>query len=239
MVTHHLHFLPRADKILVLSQGRAQCFNSSEELEKSGLDVASIIATEETSTAVQSQTKATSPYKRQDSFRSMESLMMMDGEDVIPDNVPEIDEERRKKGAIPARIYWTYFKSGSGVFLVIITLFFNIVSQVLFNSNYLWLADWTNRVSKKAHMILDGNVTIPFTNSSFPIPAKTSLESEKHNIMIYSALVVGLFVTTFLRSTLFFFMCNRASVNLHNSIFARILRSPMSLFESNPVGKDI
>ncbi|XP_074600380.1 ATP-binding cassette sub-family C member 4-like isoform X2 [Brevipalpus obovatus] len=235
LVTHHLHFLPRADKILVLSQGKAQCFNSSEELEKSGLDVANMIATEEAAATVQAA-KSTPAFKRLDSFRSMESLKM-DGEDLIPENVPEINEERRKKGAIPARIYWTYFKSGSGVFLVIITLFFNIVSQVLFNSNYLWLADWTNRVSKRAHMIHDGNVSIPFTNSSFPVPGKTSLESEKHNIMIYSALVVGLFISTFLRSTLFFFMCNRASVNLHNSIFARILRSPMTLFESNPVGR--
>ncbi|CAG2179609.1 unnamed protein product, partial [Oppiella nova] len=40
-----------------------------------------------------------------------------------------------------------------------------------------------------------------------------------------------------MRSTTWFMMCMRASVNLHNSIFARLLRAPIAVFDNNPVGQ--
>ncbi|CAG2117983.1 unnamed protein product, partial [Medioppia subpectinata] len=46
-----------------------------------------------------------------------------------------------------------------------------------------------------------------------------------------------LFVTTFIRAITWFVMCMRASVNLHNNIFIRLLRAPISFFDNNPVGR--
>ncbi|CAG2183077.1 unnamed protein product, partial [Oppiella nova] len=40
-----------------------------------------------------------------------------------------------------------------------------------------------------------------------------------------------------MRSTTWFMMCMRASVNLHNSIFSRLLRAPIAVFNNNPIGQ--
>jgi len=56
------------------------------------------------------------------------------------------------------------------------------------------------------------------------------------DVIVYSVLIGALFVTALLRSTTFFIMCMRSSVNLHNSIFYRLLRAPMHVFDNNPVG---
>ena len=57
------------------------------------------------------------------------------------------------------------------------------------------------------------------------------------DIIIYSALIAGLFLTTIIRSISFFAICMRASVRLHNKIFARLLRAPVAFFDSNPAGR--
>ena len=57
------------------------------------------------------------------------------------------------------------------------------------------------------------------------------------DIIIYSALVAALFVTTILRSVFFFVICMTASVNLHNKIFARLLRAQLAFFDANPAGR--
>ncbi|CAG2118659.1 unnamed protein product, partial [Medioppia subpectinata] len=63
-------------------------------------------------------------------------------------------------------------------------------------------------------------------------------KSEQNNdVIIYSSLIAALFVTALMRSVTWFMMCMRASVNLHNSIFYRILRTPISFFDNNPVGR--
>lgn len=57
------------------------------------------------------------------------------------------------------------------------------------------------------------------------------------DIAIYAVLIVTLFITTVLRSITFFLICMRASKNLHNNIFGRLLRAPVAFFDTNPVGR--
>lgn len=56
-------------------------------------------------------------------------------------------------------------------------------------------------------------------------------------LIIYSALVIAMFITIMMRSVTFFSMCMKASINLHNKIFYRLLRAPISIFDNNPVGR--
>ena len=64
-----------------------------------------------------------------------------------------------------------------------------------------------------------------------------SLEYDQtNNIIIYSVLVATTFITLIIRSGTFFMMCIIASVNLHNSIFYRLMRAPIAFFDNNPVG---
>ncbi|CAG2172916.1 unnamed protein product, partial [Oppiella nova] len=62
-------------------------------------------------------------------------------------------------------------------------------------------------------------------------------DTRNYYVYIYSGLIGALFVTALMRSTTWFMMCMRASVNLHNSIFTRLLRAPIAVFDNNPVGQ--
>ena len=65
------------------------------------------------------------------------------------------------------------------------------------------------------------------------------MDLEKHyfNLGIYAAIVMSLVVASMIRTVYFFVLCMRASVNLHNSMFTRLVRAPTRFFDTNPVGE--
>ncbi|CAG2107286.1 unnamed protein product, partial [Medioppia subpectinata] len=60
---------------------------------------------------------------------------------------------------------------------------------------------------------------------------------QNRDVIIYSSMMAALFIASLLRAITWFVMFMRASVNLHNTIFYRLLRAPISVFDSNPVGR--
>ncbi|XP_035217642.1 multidrug resistance-associated protein 4-like isoform X2 [Stegodyphus dumicola] len=57
------------------------------------------------------------------------------------------------------------------------------------------------------------------------------------NLYVYAGLVLTVFLLSLVRTTSFFQMCMKASITLHNKMFRCVLRSPVSFFDSNPVGR--
>ena len=53
-------------------------------------------------------------------------------------------------------------------------------------------------------------------------------------IYIYSGIIVCLVVFSLCRSLIFFKMCMDASVNIHDTLFKKIVRAPLSFFDKNP-----
>ena len=68
------------------------------------------------------------------------------------------------------------------------------------------------------------------------MPSNESLD-EMFYISIYGGLIVALFVLALIRTMTFFVMCMRSSIKLHNTMFSKILRAPIYVFDMNPVGK--
>ncbi|CAG2110836.1 unnamed protein product [Medioppia subpectinata] len=58
---------------------------------------------------------------------------------------------------------------------------------------------------------------------------------QNRDVIIYSSMMAALFIASLLRAITWFVMFMRASVNLHNTIFYRLLRAPISVFDINPV----
>lgn len=54
---------------------------------------------------------------------------------------------------------------------------------------------------------------------------------------IYTGLIVGVFLATFIRAQSFFSFCMNASTKLYNKSFDCVLRSPITFFYINPAGK--
>jgi ABC-type multidrug transport system fused ATPase/permease subunit len=91
--------------------------------------------------------------------------------------------------------------------------------------------EYLNSINKTENNLALTSTTITSSNSP---PEEVD---ESYYTIFYSSIVGAMFVTVFIRSITFFSMCMRASVNLHNRIFSRILRAPMSMFDNNPVGR--
>ncbi|CAG2119883.1 unnamed protein product, partial [Medioppia subpectinata] len=62
-------------------------------------------------------------------------------------------------------------------------------------------------------------------------------DEQNRDVIIYSSMMAALFIASLLRAITWFVMFMRASVNLHNTIFYRLLRAPIFVFDSNPVGR--
>ncbi|CAG2102490.1 unnamed protein product [Medioppia subpectinata] len=63
------------------------------------------------------------------------------------------------------------------------------------------------------------------------------IDDENRDAIIYSSMMAALFIATLLRTITWFMMFMRASVNLHNTMFYRVLRAPIYVFENNPVAQ--
>ena len=61
--------------------------------------------------------------------------------------------------------------------------------------------------------------------------------SHYFNLGIYGVLVGALVVASMIRTVHFFVVCMRASVNLHNFMFIRVVQAQTRFFDTNPVGK--
>ena len=56
---------------------------------------------------------------------------------------------------------------------------------------------------------------------------------------MYSALSIGEAIVMSVRDLIFFLRCALASKLIHNALLDRVLKSPMSFFDTNPLGRII
>ncbi|KAI9439889.1 ABC transporter [Lactarius indigo] len=118
--------------------------------------------------------------------------------------------EERNTGAINFRVYKQYIQSGNGVVLVpvlFVTLVLMQVSMVL--SSY-WLVWWQEREWRRPQGFYMG---------------------------IYATLGVGQALAAFLNGTAIAFIVYSASRRMHDSAITRVMLSPMSFFETTPLGR--
>lgn len=127
-----------------------------------------------------------------------------------------VGEEAVKRGSISGRIYLEYIKAGAGPLLLISMIIASVISQSIFNGVDIFITEWTNK-----------NQQLDIVDTA----------EQQWDITIYGILIATLFVSTILRSVSFFAICMRASVRLHNNIFERLVRAPVSFFENSPAGR--
>ncbi|CAG2108689.1 unnamed protein product, partial [Medioppia subpectinata] len=233
LVTHQIQFAKEADKILILSEGRPVAFGSYQELLDRGVSLETYIAdnmkildpkNHNNSAGGRHRTQSYSPSMVSSGAGSIAGCgggsepepihtvgVTIDETDVGP----EVAAEAKQTGGIESGLYWEYTRAGGGPALIFTTFSSIIISQALYNGSDFWLTIWTNNTR---------NTIGAATNTTF-------------YVMIYSALIGGLFITSLVRTTTFFVMCTKASITLHNRIFLSVLRAPSHVFDSQPIGR--
>lgn len=154
--------------------------------------------------------------------------------------VDSITEERPKRGAsssqregaeklskisadLSTSLY--FLSNAAGCLFIIWYLFTNFSAQTLFHSTDFWLSFWTDSEQRKA---AEGENFVPQTLVDSLALGQTTL--------VYAGLVSLVFVAAFFRTGTHYVGCLRASINMHNSLFASILRAPMIFFDFSPIG---
>ncbi|XP_043864283.1 ATP-binding cassette sub-family C member 4 isoform X2 [Drosophila mojavensis] len=242
LVTHQVHFLPKADWIVVVEQGQIVAQGTYQDIINSDVDLARLLETpvrtedlnaekqahalppnepedhdeQEDIDALPDDSMPLRKRTRRDSSQS--SHLVEGGKDV---KVPEKDNslaETQATGGVSARVFLEYFKAGSSLLGIGFMVCIMLLSQIVFSGSDYFSNFWT----QQEHL----------RSQSEP----TSL-STYECMYIYGGLILGVvFMTTF-RGYLFLKACMHASKVLHNRMFRCILHASMRFFHNNTSGR--
>ncbi|KAB1199140.1 ABC transporter C family member 3 [Morella rubra] len=160
-VTHQVEFLPAADLILVLKDGRITHPGKYNDIVNSGTDFMELVQAHNKALSAFDSTEAgpasesTSTSKEVRNIASTEVAQIQENKDVQdskPDETVEskrqiIQEEEREKGKVGFSVYWKYITMAYGGALVPLICLAYVLSELLqIGSNY-WMA-WATPVSQ-------------------------------------------------------------------------------------------
>lgn len=239
LVTHQLQFLKEADEILILKDGKCLGQGTFDQMSTSGIDFSNLLKRDKEDdigddALFQIQESAINFNSDKNDIGSMLSLTSI-GTEFQPDPIQLPEQEERKVGTVGWKVYFKYFKNGSGPFKWLILLFLNLATQGFYVMSDWWLAIWSNQEEEKHAAILkDHQLRFQGNNvTNITIPEVDTHE----NIYIYTGIIAAVFIFGLFRALMFFKVAVDASMNMHNKMFNSILRSPMSFFDLNPVGR--
>lgn len=256
LVTHGIAFLPKVDRLLMLRHGRIilngtylelmkkkselyqlvvefgnQSINSQEEDETTLIaDVDSIEAEEDGAIgnfeedAPLIKTLSRESHERRSSVSSattlrrpsMASLRNIGKKQSLLVKEQLMTIEESAKGSVDKSVYWTYAKSCSAVGVGLLLLF-QIIAQASQVSSSLWLKYWSDQNQKSG-----------------------SNDRVWVYLGIYAAIGWSSVIFTVLQTLVLWVFCAiRSAKFLHADMLTGVLRSPMSFFDTTPLGRII
>jgi ABC-type multidrug transport system fused ATPase/permease subunit len=220
LVTHHVHFLPRCDKVIVLEGGQIKYYGKYSELIEAGVDFAGAVefegeesqkeedVTEEGTNETESN-EATGDVTKESTGKDVDEndkKLQKSGENLTT-------KEEREEGAVDSGAYFHYAKSGGMITFISIFVVQGLGRASEIGSAF-WLAHWAK---ESVGAIVDGD----------PMSDKETT----FYLNIYAALgMAGVFGLT-VRSILMAVHRLNASRLLHNNLTNSILRAPVSFFD--------
>lgn len=221
-VTHQVEFLPSADLILVLKDGRIAQAGKYEDILNSGTHFMELVgAHEKAMSALDSfepgnmisdagENLQQDVHKKEDKREEQDSKT---DATVVPHG-QLVEEEEREKGKVGFWVYWKYITTAYGGALVPFILLAQVIFQFLqIGSNY-WMA-WATPISKDVEPPVKGSTLI----------------------LVYVVLAVGSSLCILVRATLLVTAGYKTATLLFNKMHLCIFRAAMSFFDSTPSGR--
>ncbi|XP_020261320.1 putative ABC transporter C family member 15 isoform X1 [Asparagus officinalis] len=236
-VTHQVEFLPAADLILVMQNGRIAQAGKFDELlsQNIGFEVLvgahsqaleSIFNAENSSRASQADdrrpTKSSSndvPNDEENTENTQfQSIEKQESQQSLPEDIADrgrlTQDEEREKGSIGKEVYWTYLTAiRRGALVPVIITAQSLFQMLQVGSNY-WMA-WAS----------------PTTSASKPTVGMSLL------FLVYILLSVGSALCVLVRAMLLAIAGLLTSQKFFNDMLHCIMRAPMSFFDSTPTGR--
>ncbi|KAJ3514014.1 hypothetical protein NMY22_g14878 [Coprinellus aureogranulatus] len=231
LVTHSLHVLDKLDYIYVMDQGEiveegtyddlmgnSAIFSKLvEEYGNADSDNVSLAAAEAQPPGSPKTPRKKSMSKSQaQSDKDSEETDLKKGQGGGEKNGALMQEEERETGAVSWKIYKAYMRFAGGLYwgpwiLLLLVLTQGAAGSFTHVGNALFLGFWTAE-------------SIPGFKQG-------------HYMAVYGGLGVAQALFTFFLSFSFTFACLTASLNLFKSALTGVLRSPLSFFDTTPMGR--
>ena len=224
LVTHHVHFLSRCDKVIVMEKGRIAHQGTYDELVAEGVDFQGAVDVSKMQGEVSVETEDTAG-KKEDGLTPAESAK----EETLAEQKTKLDmkekgkslvkDEEREEGNVSGSAYALYARAGGWWVVVAILIIqgFGRAAEIMAS---FWLATWATAAASAQ---MSGTPhTSDETNFYLGIYALFALLG-----------VLGLTVRAIMMAV------HRlgASKKLHEDLTASVLRAPVAFFDVTPVGR--
>uniref|UniRef100_A0A669CX35 ATP-binding cassette sub-family C member 5 n=1 Tax=Oreochromis niloticus TaxID=8128 RepID=A0A669CX35_ORENI len=228
LVTHQLQYLEFCDDILVLEDGEIREAGNHETLMNASGRYAQLITNYQME---QSKVKEEEDLSSQDATELKEVALRHRADRGIANPAPVksddqlVREESFTEGAVSLRTYHRYCQAAGGyilVFLAVLNIVLMIGSTAF--SNW-WLSFWLGKGN--------GSSTNPGSDSG-----DISKNPDLHYYQtIYGVMTLIMVVLALIKCFFFTYVTLRASCKLHDTMFKKIIASPMSFFDTTPTGR--
>uniref|UniRef100_A0A182NN20 Uncharacterized protein n=1 Tax=Anopheles dirus TaxID=7168 RepID=A0A182NN20_9DIPT len=194
-------------------------------------------------------------YDDREERRGAKKRSTVDGGTSEKDGQNQPHKESQLTGRIGWRVYRSFFQAVESNALLALAVVLFLLAQTSMSGIDYYISQWVNwEEYSSALERLKSNRTEEFGspggddgNSSdydaiLPIPPKLrgsifiGLSRHQH-ILLYAVAMLFMFVLSLSRSFLFFYICLRATIRLHDRLFRGITRATMYFFNTNPSGR--
>ncbi|KAL6604391.1 hypothetical protein LY90DRAFT_663298 [Neocallimastix californiae] len=223
LVTHQLHVLPRVDYIIVMKGGRIEEQGEYNELMQKDGEFSRLMHTY--GGIDDSDDNLDSNDSSNEEVMSVETDIEpkeIDVDETVVEKKEEKEEktkgralmtkEERATGSVDKRVYKDYLKAAGGIIIGILILIAVVIIQVSKLGNDMWLVFWTEDRFKWA-------------TTSYIIV---------YLIWNVSQILLNVFYSIFMSFNGF-----RASKRIHRDAISRVIRAPISFFDTTPLGRII
>ncbi|CAL9753208.1 unnamed protein product [Musa acuminata subsp. burmannicoides] len=213
-VTHQVEFLPVADLILVMQNGKIDQAGAFDELLRQNTGFEVLVGAHSDALELILNTEASSKLPRDAEINLLQASSSHDSIEEKKSSRRLIQDEEREKGSVSKDVYWAYLTAVQGGAMVPIIVLAHSIFQILqVGSNY-WMA-WAS-------------------------PSSATTESAvglKFLFLVYVLLSVGCSLCSLIRATILIKVGLLTSQKFFQKMLHSVLRAPMSFFDSTPSGR--